>query len=289
MHCIEPLTTFSQLTYITFWFCTLFQFSYLCLRSKPSRRLKVGHQAGRPSSSLERTSLTVFRLLSTVFLFSLSPFIFFRLFSEQSPSGVSWSQIMQSAYKPHRDISLVRFVKIQINFLHHFFSPQELLKSALRTNRDSSARAHLDALSMSVSFFLIIFFTICHLPPEKDLNRFLLCCNKRWDLIARKFFFFPTNPDRSDSSPRIQKVVEKNSGTANTLFGQGSIMSAGQHSDRQPFRTFNDFLTRPVFRTFLLQSCSHWPLILWLALIWRKIQQLAGFLVIFFKEKSIQP
>ena len=70
---------------------------------------------------------------------------------------------MQSVYKPHQDISLVRFVKIQICFLHHFFPPQELLKSALRTSRDSSARAHLDALSMSVSFFLIIFFTICHL------------------------------------------------------------------------------------------------------------------------------
>ena len=59
-----------------FWFCTPFHFSCFCLRSKPSRRLKVGHRAGRPSSSLERTSLTVFRLLSTVFLLSLSYFIF---------------------------------------------------------------------------------------------------------------------------------------------------------------------------------------------------------------------
>ena len=37
----------------------------------------------------------------------------FRLFLEQSQSGVSWSQIMQYVYRPLQDISLVRTLQIE--------------------------------------------------------------------------------------------------------------------------------------------------------------------------------
>ena len=285
MHCFEPLTTFSQLTYITFWFCTLFQFSCFCLRSKPSRRLKVGHQAGRPSSSLERTSLTVFRLLSTIFLFSLSPLIFFQVIFGTIPV---WSELITNhairVQTPPRHIP-GKICQNSNQFLTSFFPSGIVEVSLAYKSRQFSKGA--PGRFVYVCKFLLVWSSFSPFAIYRLKKSWIAFC-----FVATSGEISETESSSSSRQTLIdqslrqdyKKLAKKNSGTANTLFGQGSIMSAGQHSDRQPFRTFNDFLTRPVFRTFLLQSCSHWPLILWLALIWRKIQQLAGFLVIFLGE-----